>query len=149
MPRRAPEAGHEQDRDTVRIFSEGDCCPYFQRPVTLAFPRVLELQRKQGPIRSGTQARAAGLHREEAEGVMPRVERGSLELPPEAEWGSSLGLEGVLWSPALYSPLSSEHGGAQGGSSMCPEGEAGGVGARALRGAVGWLEHREGGGKAG
>lgn len=84
VPRRAPEAGHEQDRDTARIFSEGDCCPYFQRPVTLAFPRVLELQRKQGPVRSGTQARAAGLHREEAKGVMPRVERGSLELPPEA-----------------------------------------------------------------
>lgn len=24
---------------------------YFQRPVTLAFPRVLELQEKQGPVR--------------------------------------------------------------------------------------------------
>lgn len=28
---------------------------YFQRPVTLAFPRVLELQEKQGPVRQDTE----------------------------------------------------------------------------------------------
>lgn len=83
VPRRAPEAGDEQGRDTARISGEGDCCPYFQRPVTLAFPRVLELQKKQGPVRSGT--RAVGLHREEAEAGGLRVQRGSLELPPHAE----------------------------------------------------------------
>lgn len=63
----AQKLGGKQGGDTARIFGEGHCCPYFQRPVTLAFPRVLELQKEQGPVRRGTQGWAAGLHREGVE----------------------------------------------------------------------------------
>ena len=54
--RGAPGTGGERDGAPARIFGQGDCCPYFQRPVTLAFPRVLELPEKRGAVRSGTQA---------------------------------------------------------------------------------------------
>lgn len=85
--RGAPGTGGERDGAPARIFGQGDCCPYFQRPVTLAFPRVLELPEKRGAVRSGTQAGAAGLRREGAQVANGEGRQGGLELPPSLGLG--------------------------------------------------------------
>lgn len=53
MPRRT-QSWDARGKDTSRGHSfDENSFIYFQRPVTLAFPRVLELQEKQEPIRWG------------------------------------------------------------------------------------------------